>query len=255
MTLEFLVGELNKELVALRSIAADFLSPSAGQQLYELESQLTGISRSVSGLRPWQIPEDDPIRTRMSEGEYQSGGGEKFVYGELSFIWEVLPLRPSGDGRPARTIELAGKASTMLKIVEGDPDDPTYRELLAMWRIEVGNDDSPGTHFHVQVMGHEIDPPFPRALDVPRLPSILVSPFACLEYLLSELFQVRWHRHASKERGDMTMWRSIQLDRFLRQLSWHMDEVGLAGSGSPWLAIKLAKPPADLFVRDFRRSS
>jgi hypothetical protein len=89
-------------------------------------------------------------------------------------------------------------------------------EQLAMWRVEVGDDASPGCHFHTQIEGERNNPPYPRSLSVPRLPTLLVTPMAALEFLLAEMFQSRWQQHAAEESAEMQRWKPIQKQRLLK---------------------------------------
>lgn len=250
MTLRFKVADLKREIVALEQIAANFLAPGGTSVLRQVSSALDSIAlrHSTTPIR-WTIEESNPLLTQQSRGEYapDSEGG-LMVYGEISFVWELIPVRTGGNQHGAcSNVELAGLASTRVRVLEGNPHEPSSGHEIAQWRMEVGDPNSPGTHFHVQVLGHEIEPPFPKDLDVPRLPGLIFSPFSCAEYLLGELFQDRWPRHMSRENGGSRLWNGIQSDRLSRQLRWHQDQVA-SSSGSPWIAIKLAKPPAELFL-------
>jgi hypothetical protein len=126
--------------------------------------------------------------------------------------------------------------------------DGSKGEELAMWRIEIGDDDSPGCHFHVQIRGEEDDGPFPKRLSVPRLPTCLASPMAALEFLLAELFQEAWRRHVSAETDALKSWRAIQRERLRKLFEWQSHTVAGLNQASPWSTLKLAKPPADIFV-------
>ena len=197
--------------------------------------------------RPWQIAPTFPVRTRASEGEYMRDcRGAATVHAEITFIWEVRPERPSGSTRAAKLLRLDGKASTCIRILEGPPHSQGLENELAMWRMEVADDAAPGSYFHVQIYGREDDEHFPHLLDIPRLPGILVSPFASIEFVLAELFQDRWAEHAVRDFSDVRDWRAVQLQRLVRQLRWHTREI--ERSGSPWCAWKKAIPPDDLFT-------
>jgi hypothetical protein len=243
----FSVSELKSEVSSFREFAGGYLSLEGGRVLRQVESDLDNISSSVGREIPWQIAQMAPLRTAISEGEYMRGVGESFVFAEISFKWSLTPVRPSGDTRQAKQVELVGIASTKIRIFEGDPDNASEAEEIAMWRIEIGDANSPGTHFHVQVLGHEQVPPFPKSLDVPRLPSIIVSPFASAEFVISELFQLRWAEHAARESAPMKRWRAIQKERIARQLHWHLEAINDSAS-SPWTALKLSKPARELFA-------
>jgi len=168
------------------------------------------------------------------------------VHAEITFVWEVEPIRRGGDSRPTDSIRLDGIASTQIRILKGTPEDPKRSEI-AMWRMEIGDSAAPGAVFHTQVLGRDTDSVFPKGLDIPRLPGVLVSPFACMEFALGELFQDKWAHIAMKDSGANQRWRSIQAQRHLRHLEW-IKEVVNTSSGSPWIMWKMAKPKEELFV-------
>jgi hypothetical protein len=86
-------------------------------------------------------------------------------------------------------------------------------------------------------------------VSVPRIPTLFVTPMAALEFLLGELFQDRWAEHVSADRDDVRHWRSTQEDTLIRVLEWKAQKIR-TGIGSPWIALKRAKPEEDdgLFV-------
>jgi hypothetical protein len=171
------------------------------------------------------------------------------LHGEITFVWELQPIRPRGDTRPAPLVLLNGLASTAVRLLDGPPWTSDKPEELAMWRMEIADFEAPGTYFHIQVLGREKDKVFPKGLDIPRLPNVLNSPFACMEFVLGELFQKRWARIAQKESPSSRQWRTIQARRHRKHLEWAAEQVDTA-SGSPWVAWKVAKPYKELFLAD-----
>jgi len=80
------------------------------------------------------------------------------------------------------------------------------------------------------------------------LPSILVTPMDGLEFLLSELLQHDWAKHASDNRHDSIQWAKIQRARFVKLMEWNIRNVQ-GSTTSAWLNLKRAKPlEGDLFV-------
>ena len=247
MGLEFKVADLEREIQAIKTIAGDFLVPGADSILDRSLAELKAITRRHDGPFRWTISEDLPVKTRISYGDYMPDSkGSLCVFGQMSFVWELFPVRSSGTSSVAKNVELEGLASTKITIFEGDPLTDEISEL-AMWRMEVGDANAPGSHFHVQVMGRDDDLKFPKPLDIPRLPGLFVSPFAVLEFAIAELFQDEWSKHAARPSSSMAQWRSIQAKRQENQLKW---QLGLLSSttGSPWASMKRAKPPANLFT-------
>jgi hypothetical protein len=250
VSLLFHVAEFRREINALGRLACNYIDTSSQKVLAETWSILEQICDSDGRrIHRWQIAPTFPVRTRASEGEYmRDSRGASTVHAEITFIWEVRPERPRGSSKTAKLVRLDGKASTCIRILEGPPHASGPEHELARWRMEVADDAAPGAYFHVQIYGREDDEHFPHLLDIPRFPGILVSPFACIEFVLAELFQDQWAEHAVRDFNDVRDWRSVQFKRLVRQLRWHAHEI--KKSGSPWSAWKRAIPPEDLFTSD-----
>ena len=208
------------ELESAKAVAGEFLE---NEELVfaQMRTQLEGLRDERTGHLSWRILPSQPLRTVVSDGEYDRGRGGRAVRGTLSFLWEIGRVRP--------------KRKT---------NDERERE----WeRKRVREEKRERCHFHVQIRGEEEDGPFPRTLSVPRLPSCLATPMAVLEFMLAELFQERWKRHVFSETDPLKRWRAIQRKRFSKLLDWQRREVSSADR-SPWSALKSAKPPQDIFL-------
>jgi hypothetical protein len=246
----FLFQEMLDEIRLMSRIGADFLTSET--QEFVIPSVIADLE-SIRVARPakprtWSIPIDRPLRTMDSTGEYEQGGrrGAHIIFGELTFIWEVFCPHETGPrSRPQNRFVLSGLSSTKSRICEHTSEGD--REL-ATWRVEVGDNASPGCHFHAQIEGEREEPPFPESLSVPRLPTLLVTPMAALEFLLAEMFQSRWQKHAFYETADMQRWKPIQKQRLLNLFDWQVQCVESC-VGSPWTAFKTYKPTDDLFLR------
>lgn len=247
MSLLFSVSELLAELHAFRELARGMLAGSSDQALYTAAAELTGISKRSTPYR-WEIHSDNPVVTQPSVGSYMPDDeGELTVYAEISFVWMLEPVRSSGNTQPAKQVRLNGLGSTAIRILDGVPWKPREATEIAVWKMEVADTAAPGTFFHVQVHGREDPAFFPASLDVPRLPGVLNSPFACMEFALGELFQAEWRRIAMKDSGPGLRWRGIQSHRHLRHLAWVTEQVSTT-SGSPWVMWKSAQPHEGLFL-------
>ena len=242
--LRFPFRELIDEVTTLSGMAGGLLVSVAPLIAHQRAMARIG-EKSAERDRTLEL---QPLRTRPTrdyEPASRSGGLE--VYAHMTGKWQV---RPVGARRPNRQIAFTGSASA---VVELWPARCLWREeheessRLAMWRIELGAHDSPGCYFHSQILGDRIDPPFPKSLPVPRLPSPFVTPMAAVEFVLGELFQDVWLRKASEARHHHQRWRAIQRRRWCDLLRWHEDAVR-DGTSSPWLNLKAAKPPHDLFL-------
>ena len=233
------------ELESAKAVAGEFLE---NEELVfaQMRTQLEGLRDERTGHLSWRILPSQPLRTVVSDGEYDRGRGGRAVRGTLSFLWEIGRVRPKRKKAPAEHFQLVGIASTVSRVFVIN-DNGSQGDELARRRREMGEDNSPGCHFHVQIRGEEEDGPFPRTLSVPRLPSCLATPMAVLEFMLAELFQERWKRHVFSETDPLKRWRAIQRKRFSKLLDWQRREVSSADR-SPWSALKSAKPPQDIFL-------
>jgi len=248
MPLEFYFRELIEEVNAIALMARRFVTPESQSVFDELARSLSGIQAArTERVFQWEIRRDRPIRTVRSPGDYdRDGGGEHTVYAEITSIWRIVPIAPPRRAHPWQKFALAGLASSVIRVLDEDRHGP--REL-AMWRMEIADDHGPGCYFHVQVRG-EGDPPFPKSLPVPRLPSLPVTPVAALEFVLAELFQERWGLEGlAREDDNLRRWRAIQTKRLSRFFTWQQEEVLRERAlGSPWIRLKRLRPNAGLFI-------
>lgn len=238
------------ECEAIKAYATDFLDKTSIGVLAEAKSTLENIQVAKStDPKRWQIPTDRPLRTTWSDGESQPGSKSRHkVRAEFSFVWQIRKL-DEGKWKNGKHFLLDGLASTVTTLVA---DVDNEEKVIARWTTEVGDAASPGTHFHFQVNrpGDKDDSeyfPFPKSLDVPRLPAPLMSPFLVIDMALGEVFQDRWKRHSLSPSKDSDWWKRIHQDRLLRFLKWQVKCVQDSG-GSPWMALKIAKPPRELLV-------
>ncbi len=250
--LVFSFSDVASELLAIGSVMQPFIHPIAANVLSGFMSRLDEIRKCPADrFYRWEIPESQPLQTRASCGEYEpSDHGEELAFATISCVWQIRPLGNNNSGSiPSRQFELGGLASTLVRIFEGEAGAVGDRGELAMWRMEIGDDNCPGAYFHVQVMGDSPDPPFPHSLSIPRLPGILVTPMSVIEYVVAELFQNEAKRVLSTDNVAAQRWRVIQQRRLGAVLRWQLESVSRPGSGT-WTALKWAQPRADLFMLD-----
>jgi hypothetical protein len=244
--LEFSFQELISEIEALRQIGGRFIAPESQGVLPALRESLNNIRQAKEGQKyQWRIEESWPLRTMPTRG-YKRGGGSYDVFAAITSAWEVEPI----GGHTAkfwqkRHFVLDGMASTRVRIFRNSPGNEAIE--LAMWRMEIADSASPGSYFHVQVMGETETFPFPNYLEVPRLPGLVATPMLVFEFVLGELFQIEWAKEAARESGSLRQWRHVQHKRFERFLSWQLR--CLEKAGSPWAVLKASQPDNDLFVR------
>jgi hypothetical protein len=184
-----------------------------------------------------------PITTKDSPGKYYpSGGGALTVYATISAIWTIQTINPPPRGFRNRDVFLLnGKASTKVRIFRRDTE-----EEIAHWNFDIGDTQSPGTHFHVQVLGEDDDTIFPKALDIPRFPSIVITPMDAVDFLLGELFQYEWNQHvisySSVNNFATSNWRNGQRKRLEVLTSWQQRIISDVRSGNPLNILKSEKP-------------
>ena len=240
----FQPAELVNELVALNGVAARFLDRTSPYQLVELLDDIKGLM-TVGGTYILEIPEERPLKTRVSEGEFEPSTktSVRRVYGSITGIWEVEtanhrirdPQRPNKKVNPTRLIGFTGKASTVFEV-----KDEASGDSLARWKIELGDASSPGCFFHTFSSS---DHGFP----VPRHPNVFATPMSAIGFALGELFQDAWEQTLSGSTDAPNRWRSIEADRLKALLKWKLTQVENSTS-SPWCDLKAAKPPKDLFL-------
>lgn len=238
--LRFKITELERETKALKTMGMGFLDSQSVWALDRFLSNLRSISGATSdGVYTLEL---QSLRTAPSTKyePYSRQGGKK-IHACISGIWNV---RPVGHlSRPNREIEFCGKASTRIALYAST--DPCLR--LAMWRFELGAEDSPGCYFHAQILGDSNEPPFPKSVPIPRLPSIFVTPMSAVEFVLGELFQDSWARVTTSNSGEAPYWRARQRRRLKILFSWYQCKLDNSVL-SPWMTLKEAKPDGGLFL-------
>lgn len=243
----FQFADVQGELTAMKRMADTLLESTRPiDQAISLLDQIKSARRESR----WEVLASDPIRTVPTKGYLSSGKGAYWVVAEVDFAWDVSPIIPKRG--PVADFALAGIASTRATVRLND-DEHT---ILAMFRMEIGDAQSPGTHFHSQILGQDgwagegnehLDHVFPSWLKVPRIPFPVATPAFALEFCLAELFQDNYTRALTRRQGDVQRWQSIQRRRFERLFAWQLQTLKNT-SGSPWLALKSAKPVHDLFT-------
>jgi hypothetical protein len=250
--LEFSFDDVLAEINAMREIGAPFIDAGAPDSLTRLAKELEAVRATGHGRESiWGISEKIPLRTRVSNGGYEPDDqGEHNIYAEMTSKWTIAPTGP----RPARKhsskyFAIVGAASVRIRIKESGGNNDGRQ--LGMWRAELGDPDSPGCYFHIQVLGEDVAPPFPHSMSVPRFPAIAFTPMAALEFAIGELFQDQWPREAAREGGPRDIWRGIQRRRLVTLFDWQRKLLEKQ-TGSPWRALKLGKPEPGLFTSTLR---
>lgn len=225
----FKIAELQREAKALKAMGADFLDTQTSWALDQFSSNL----QSIGGVREGttRTLKLQSLRTTPTTNyEHGRRGGGKEIFAVISGTWDLKPLR-------RRKIEFCGIASTRIELYTSD--EPTKR--LAMWRLELGAHDSPGCFIHAQILGDLDDPPFPKSVPIPRLPSIFITPMSAIEFALGELFQDEWAKVTAENTDDAQFWRALQRKRLQHLFSWYQSKLTRSGL-SAWMTLKTLKP-------------
>jgi hypothetical protein len=242
----FSFEEMIRELETANRLMSRFLQN--GQQIIpQLKGALEAFQSGGISTLNWQVKENNAIYTQISHGHCEPGGHGIDVVGSLSFIWQIARVKASKKATKPKYFHLVGKASTVARVYSVGPDDKIGDEI-AMWRMEIGDHQSPGCHFHVQVLGEDA-PPFPKTMSIPRFPGLMPTPMAGLEFLLAEIFQDEWKKHLGDESEHLKRWRALQRQRLQKLLAWQQSEIA-KDTASPWVALKIGKPDSDIFLRD-----
>ena len=208
-----------------------------GRGRHRALSRSTGSSRRATPTGAFyarEIKPEEPLLTIPSVGRYERGRpGSRTIQASIDGIWEIEPLGDNNRASvPSRMFALGRKASARVRMV-----DPCNGEELGMWRQESGNPGSPGTFFHIQVLGQAVAPPFPESVSIPRFPGSWVLLPGAVEYVIAELFQDEWEAASMRDSPEINPRRPIQLKRLERQLDWQC--AGPASrTGSPWPSAK-----------------
>jgi len=248
MALRFAFDDVESEIESFAQLAQSYLDSRGSNALKAWLTALQNLRTARQGVtHRWEIPTAMPIRTisNSNEGHPQRDG---CLVGMLSTLWEItIPAGcPKISGGRSTVFHLAGIACTRVSLWRINAD--CSETEVARWSFEIGGDDSPGCHFHVQVKGDVGDRLFPPTLSIPRLPGMLVTPIDALDFLLGELFQRRWEQHLGKETHDLLQWSSIQRQRLTKVLAWQHQHAQRA-RGSVWFALKRAKPEIDQLAK------
>ena len=234
----------------LRDAASDLLDPSADGVLLDFERSLQKIEWTEPGhTTEWQLFRERPLKTIVSNGEFGFKGkkGAHNCFATITSIWSITPVKPARRKR-ITAFQVCGKASVHVELFE--EGGIGKENALGSWRVELGDQSSPGCFFHTQILAEKgrTDRPFPHSSDVPRLPCYFFTPMTVTEFVLGELFQDKWRSLRAQVSSSIKSWASIQHGRMLKVFLWHIRQSQTA-PGSPWVHIKASIPEPDWFVR------
>lgn len=239
--------DLAEELDAIGKAASGLLAP---ERRFVLARAVQTLIHSRTGnYFCWHI--DDPITTIRNGGRHgPTGAGNFDAEGRLTFTWDIRAIRPP-RGRDAVLFEIAGNISTKMAIY-GRPlrQENGADQLLACWRFELGTSNHPGTYVHSQVDWDTGSGVNGLEFDIPRLPSILITPGECLDFLLGELFQADWPKAQQNNAAELHRWQARQKKRLVALVSAQQKVLQATANVSPWIALKRWKPSeADFLLK------
>lgn len=235
------------ELEAFSHIAEKFIATESRQVLSQFKGTLeTYRDQPTQHKFDWQIRPANPLRTTVSPGGYEMGSkGAHHIFAEIDALWRIQRVPGKKKNDRSEFFKLVDIGSTRVRLFCVPQGKKPKREI-AMWRMEVGDAQSPGCHFHTQILGEQSRFPFPKSLSIPRLPGLLLTTAAVTEFVLAELFQEDWAKHVSADTPHLQRWAPIQNKRLKKMLNW---ELGLLNKGgSPWTTLKRNKPDESLFI-------
>lgn len=241
----FKYQDLAEELDAIGKAASTLLAPERRFVLTQAVEALTR-SRTQSNRFCWHI--DEPITTIRNDGKHgPTGAGNFDAEGRLTFTWDIRAIRPK-RGRDALFFEIDGNISTKMAVY-GRPlnQKDSVDRLLACWRFELGTRNHPGAYVHSQIDWNTA-PDVNLEFDIPRLPSILITPGECLDFLLGELFQTDWPRAQQSNAAELQRWQARQKKRLINLVSAQQEVLQATANVSPWIALKRWKPSVADFL-------
>ncbi len=247
-------ADILEEIRSISDDAREFLDGHTSKAIGELVGNLTRYQQANTDTTyAWETVSHTQIRTKPNEGAHQKNSKGVNLYGTVDFKWEI---RNTSLGKrrkkrhPYAIFQLAGVASTTIKLWRSGNqeahDNGGMGCVVGCWNFDVGNHDSPGCHFHVQIP--EKSEPWQYPIDIPRWPSLLLTPADAVDFVLGELFQQEWRRH---RRAANSRWKTTQQQRLEKLATWIQEQIKQADV-SPWLHFKSAKPPNKLFLRRTR---
>lgn len=233
----FEFDEVKAELEAVASLAGtQFLERGASDRLLLAANDLLRLKR-IKGIGIWEVNQNQAVTTTSSRRYHRSGRGQHDVYAKIAWTWTLMMKKQNSKEFALRDLT-STRVDVMRRLPGGD-------EPLLSWVMDIGDAGGPGAHFHMQVKNI---PPPDRGVsefDVPRIPSIFVTPAEQLDFVLGELFQEDWPRRQGEffneqQYGNVREIQQRRLGSFLQELCDVVKGGGRDRSG--WLTLKQWKP-------------
>jgi hypothetical protein len=209
--LHFSTDQIQREMNGMADLAEEFLGRAHSQQL---RGAAYGLAKALSTNGIWQIPQGHPLETTTAE--HKAG----ILFGRLSFRWEVKAVNQ-------KTFGVAGNASTTIEIHNLESDAPPLS-----WNTDIGGSGHPGYRLHIQFRSNE------KSAEIPRFPSILLTPVDCLDFLLGELFQEKWTKHQYDRQTQTAGWTQDVRKRVCHLLRKKAECAEQSSGVTPWVTLK-----------------
>ncbi len=238
-----------EQLEGIVRLGGSHFEPDAEAIVAQACEDLRAIKESHDdGQRVWSISKDRPIKT-IATNSYQRGNkGGLAAQACMSFIWEIKKAPKKRD-----EFAIVGLCSTKVTLFDTSDKLGGVKNPLT-WTFEMGSHDSPGCHFHsqvdwkapIEIVYSEAEMQAWPSLDIPRLPSLLITPGDCLDYILGELFQEAWpKKYEETEMAHIGRWLSASRHRVAAILRNSLRAAEEGTSTSPWVAIKQWYPRSE----------
>lgn len=236
-------AQVETELNIFRPLAKHCLTDASVQALDQWLTRLLDTASSKSASIH-TVHTESVLHTHPNKGQHQRASSVSLL-GQLEFTWDVIPEVPQARRAAARHF-LIDNASIRMAIC--DVRDAECHDVLARWTFDIGNQESPGCHFHAK---HEhIHDGASTNIDIPRLPALVVMPTDAMAFLFGELWQKQWTDDLETElRDPASRWRNWPRDRLEAVLSAFATCVTEDTSLIPWAAFKAYKPQSDLLLK------
>lgn len=240
----FRFAEIEDEMLAFAAVAEKHLRPESIRQMKRLVQQFSQMASATTPLK-WSTMDGEPLLTERS-GEFEPNNKKcsKELYGRLQFTWTIQPIgKPNLKPRLRWFALLNSSVSVELRVADSD-------HSVGQWDFDVGDDQSPGCHFHAKPDWKALNlaAGFAKPVPVPRLPTYLFMPTDCLEFLFGELWQSTWANRVKQSDAPMERWRKISCARHLLIAKSHYERCEDRIQSSGWMTLKSWKPNATTFA-------
>jgi hypothetical protein len=231
--------DVHDDLLDCKPVFASRLRPEASRRIDQVLATLREISSAAQGRSfKWGIPASAPLLTIGSEGAHQVGqqGHGSSLLGAISFTWTIVPIGSENKARKLQRWFALHNSSIHVELIDEATNVP-----VAAWDFDIGDDNSPGCHFHSKSL------PLARDnapnIDIPRMPTLLYTLTDALDFVVGELWQEEWRKESGAKTPEMQRWRPRTLKRMQALVDWYRTKTR-ESSLSGWMTLKCAKPRA-----------